>query len=137
MKRTSAFLSILALAGIVACACAGLKARENVLLPTMRQTWPSIKLLAQRGAGEFAEAPRVLLVLEIAEMSDLMEAPIDSNTITKLRQVDWPLLRVAADLGVSARETAAEIGPGVAVSLRERIVQFDAAYNEAVKVTLQ
>lgn len=112
--------TVAALAVLILTACAGVKARENVLMPAMSQAYStSIQPMVQRGA----ELPGVdSSAVEAADVA-MVEA-LDSGERERVAAVDWSLLRAAAEGDVSARLQAGEIGPGVAASLRGLLEEF-------------
>ena len=121
MKR---FPSLALLALLAASACAGVAARDEALLPAMRLAWPPIAELVERGTANRIDGAQVPVLAAAREMT----AALDSGDRERVAAVDWPILRFAAAEGIKRRIEAGEIGPGVAESLAERILQFDAAF---------
>ena len=99
-------------------ACAGQKARENVLTPAMLIVWPAIEVQALDGGATQAEVDAFELALKISNGASVA--------------VGWPTIKLAAGMSIDARLASGEIGVGVASSLRERLLKF----GEAV-LTLQ
>lgn len=117
-------LPLFALA-FVLLACAGIHARETVLMPTMSQAWSTViskhvELAATAMPEEEANV--------IREKNAAMQAALDSGDRYQVRGADWLALRVAATAGIASRVASGEIGPGVADSIRETLNQFDADF---------
>lgn len=125
--KTSFYISITALVALLVCACAGLKARENALLPAMQVAWPPIAQQVERGIQEDPSNAEHLR-LEAQEMADALQA----TSVDLLRDVDWPALQQSAVIGINARVSSQEITSGVAGSLLERVSQFNNAYVKAI-----
>ena len=107
MRTTRLLLPILLLAG----ACAGARAREDVLLPALRGEWPHVRALAVRGDAQIAPTA--------ARMDGALAAG-DRPTIAAV----WPPLEVAALAGVQVELDSAEIGDHGATIARETVHQF-------------
>ena len=112
------------LLGAVPAACAGIKARDHILLPAARQAWVGISSDVQRGV---ADSPKREQILAEADLATRLLAEGDR---AKLRTINWPLLRDAALRGIEVKLQAGEVGPGVAESLRLRIQKFDDAWRK-------
>lgn len=124
MNRPRIVSGILTALILLTASCAGIEARRNVLIPTMRIVWPSIKKYVQRGI-DASSTPAKALVLKAMERMALMlkgEAPASS--------VRWLLLKTVALLGIDAMLSSNEIGPGVAESLREGVRLFDESFRK-------
>ena len=129
--RLLALSSLFLLAG-----CAGLagdSARERALLPALRSAWPGVAADVQRGVNDGLDDGDLT-----AAASDALVASGDhlgaslSSTLEEAKTVtgaEWPVLHPWAARGVIDRVDDGEVGPGVAVSLNERILQFDAAID--------
>lgn len=110
------------LLGLILAACAGVKARETVLMPVMLQAWSTV--LAKHVESVAAtSAPEVATPLR--EKAEALRVALDSGDRYQALTVDWPTLRQAALAGVQLRVTANEIGPGVGLSIVETVNQFD------------
>jgi hypothetical protein len=110
-------------AALLLAGCAGLKAREHVLLPAMKMAWAGITNDVDAGLTELTvdEAARVR-----AEQSR-MTLFLDASDVDGILMVDWRLLRETAEKGILKRLRLGEVGPGVAKSLHERLVMFTRA----------
>ena len=114
----------LGLAAVVLLAsCAGIAAREHVLVPAMKMAWAGISSDIDVGLSlltvDAASAVRV--------QQKRMAAALDAGDIPGVLAVDWRLLREVAIVGIIQRVKRGEIGPGVVFSLRERVKVFTQA----------
>ncbi len=102
---------------LAAACCFGSRAREQALLPVLRDTWARVR--ADVEAGEPKPAAADVLALDAA---------LASGEVSEVRAVlpTWEKLSAGADAGYSVRG----IDSGVAASLRERLVQFKAGLVE-------
>ena len=107
-------------------ACAGLKAREHVLVPAMKMAWVGISSDIDVGLS--------LLTVDAATFVRVkqkrMAAALDAGDIPGVLMVDWSILRSTAEIGITLRLKRGEIGPGVAGSLHERIAVFTRALSK-------
>jgi hypothetical protein len=119
----TALLCLFALCVGVCAGCAGPAARDGIGIPTLQLTDDPIIESAQVGidAGDPALAP--LHSEQLAGFADAI-ASGDRERIRLEALPLWPAVREWAELGIDTEEQAGEIGPGVAVSLRERLEQF-------------
>jgi hypothetical protein len=120
-------LVVLALA---ASACAGAKAREHVLLPAVRMAWPAVQDDVLRGI-EDGIADGELTSMQVAELQSrtfhlgmTITASYDPDAFAV---AGWNTLEPWAHRGIQDRVDDHEIGPGVAESFRERVLNFSAA----------
>lgn len=106
--------------------CAGMKARENVLVPAMKMAWV--------GISSDIDASISLLTVDAASIvrskQKLMADVLDAGDIPRILMLDWRILHGAALIGIILRLKRGEIGPGVAASLRERLRMFTRALEE-------
>lgn len=96
-------------------ACAGTRAKQNILVPQLQATWPEIRFDIERAAPEDA-----LTIEEIDEA----EGYIMSGIRVQLRKIYWPDLEAAALSGIEEQLLSGELSEGVAVSLREQLSNF-------------
>jgi len=113
-------------ASLVVMACAGLKARAGALIPAMRLAWPGIASDVAVGATALPEPEASSVLAGSAEMSEALRAGARERVLA----VDWPSLRRTATGGIAIRLSRGEVGTGVALSLRNRVVEFDAAFRK-------
>jgi hypothetical protein len=116
---------------LLAGACTGITARDEVLLPAMSLGW-STTIAVQiehdvsdrlgLGAIDAAQAQAIL------NESDAMQAALDSGDHTQVIGVNWGMLRLSALGGVQHRRDADEIGWGTAISIVETVDQFNARW---------
>ena len=103
----------LVLCCLLLSACAGTKARENVLMPAMHEAYVRvIERHVERGGGDPGES------------ASLREA-LAAGDVVGVLALDWNALRIAALRGIEARLAGGEIGPGVAASIAETLAEFD------------
>lgn len=109
-------------------ACATDAARQNVLLPATRLAWDGISPDIDRGltaavaGGTLTQAQADSF---LAQKSTFIDA-LHSEEPPAL-QILWLPLKPWAEAGIEARMEAGEIGPRVALSLQERVTNFDDA----------
>lgn len=127
-RMNSVFLMGLLLIGAGCSGCAGLNARQKVLLPTMQVVWPNVRVTAERGVEALPPEGRT----EALATLDLFGAALTAGTEEGIAHVhpSWIQISAWADNGIDARVEAKEIGPGVALSLKERVRQFNDALAE-------
>jgi len=101
-------------------ACAGSTARKKALVPAVQSAWTGI---AKDASGH---DPTELATFDAAIKSGDIAA---LKTVTQL----WPGIQASALSGIDARVTAGEISEGVALSLRERIKNFNEAFLKVVR----
>lgn len=122
----------LGLAAIVMLAgCAGMKAREHVLLPAMKMAWVGISSDIDVGLATLTVDAAAQVRVEQSHMALFL----DAGDIDGILMVDWRRLRQTAEAGITLRVQRGEIGQGVARSLLERLVMFTRALLELEKRT--
>ena len=124
-------LFILGTAFVILCACVGTAARDNVLLPTMVVAYPGVAEAAAFGINAdetLSDEAKATLNEQVEFLGTLLR----EKNREELTTVDWPELMRYSLAAVAAWETEGRVGPGVADSLRERILKFDEAYRKAV-----
>lgn len=99
--------------------CAGQAARQNVLLPSMREAWSAIRV---RVLAEAALQDDSLVVQQEVEKAD---AALLLGDPSKLLAVNWPLIYNTSEGDIVRRLEAGRIGPGAAASLREEVRLFE------------
>lgn len=102
---------------LILVACAGAAAREEVLLPAMDMAWPTVRAQV---ADQLLHAPDVAATETLAAA----DQAIASGNAVAFAAVDWAAIDAAAEASIARRERAQDIGPDVAVLLRERLLQF-------------
>lgn len=109
MKRKALWL------GLLLAACAGVRARDEVLLPAMQLAWPAVREDADRGAAAASLDPAPIVAFGAA---------LEGGNRLVVAQQDWEAVRRLAIAGIQDRVQRAEITEGVAESLREQVRQF-------------
>lgn len=121
MKTLKTLAAMAAL--LLTLACAGVSARENVLMPAMSKAFATVVAPAvDRGATEAG--------VDLGDAVQVFQDALDSGDREQVRVLDWSGLRALALSGIQARVDAGEIGPGVARSLLETVNQFDARHSQ-------
>lgn len=111
--------SLLLLPLLLLFSCIGSGARETVTLPAMQQAWSGIRAQAVRTINaDSVTAQQNMLIVAAAD--DAMQ----TGQVTKILAVDWPTIYIAAETDIQRRLDAAEIGNGLAESLREELRLF-------------
>lgn len=110
MKRHLNRLYISAALALVACA--GITARQDVLLPAIAGAWPAVRAEAVLGDPQ---------VEPIAAQAD---TALQAGDKIRIGAVPWAQIQAAATAGIAAKVTAGAVTAGVAESLRERDRQF-------------
>jgi len=124
---------MLAVGLLVLAACAGVTARNEVLLPAMEVAWVGVKadveygidILVLQGDIEMANDARSAL----AEFDDVFM----TGDRERLPATQWPALADLAAQGIQMRVVIGEIGPGVAESKMERLRMFHDALVEVLR----
>lgn len=104
---------------LLAAACAGLAARDHVLLPALQDAWPSVAREIDAGHPDAATVA----------IKDQADGALKAGDKIRIGAVSWPILRTAAEAGVAEMVRAGTVSPGVAGSLRERDRQFFGGIN--------
>ena len=105
------------LRALLLSACAGTKARENVLVPAMQVAWPRIEAVAMLAATE-AEAP------VIARFG----AAVVSGDPMRIAALPFEPVRVLALQGIAARLADGTLGQFGAASYRESVRLFNESW---------
>ena len=113
---------------LLASACAGLQARENVLIPAMKTAFVGIEKNIGEGvvAAKLTHGEAQVVEAEVAKM----RIALDSGDPYTVKAADWQRLMPLATLGVTSRNLV----PSVERILLMRIEKFDRAYIELVRV---
>lgn len=112
---------------LLALACAGSRAREHALWPTIASTWPAVHEAVVVGLDGATPSPAAMAA--IAQV----EAAVQADDYRLLQDTDWPAVEPLARLGVQVRVDRGEVSEGVSVSLLERIDRFTEAMQELTK----
>lgn len=116
-RRAPLLFLLLAACLCLAAACTGNAARQTMTLPAMRTAWAAIKVEATREAT-FTQDANGLAAIEQAD------AAITAGTATAIAAAPWQSVDALAAADIQRRVDLAEIGPGVAESLREELRLF-------------
>ena len=113
---------------MLAAACAGIAARENVLMPALAVAWTDVVHgLVTLGIDANLQAGTIDPDQVITVMGDAsrMGAALESGDRTQLIGIGWPALHGMALDGIRERLSREEISTGVAMSFAETVSQFD------------
>lgn len=111
--------SLLLLPLLLLFSCIGSGARETVTLPAMQQAWGGIRAQAVRTIeANTTTAPQRMLLIAAADEA------MRTGQAVKILAVDWVTIYSAAETDIQRRVDAAEIGNGLAESLREELRLF-------------
>lgn len=120
-KRTSLWLTVAAAFAIAACA--GIQARERVLMPAMEKVWVNVQEDVNRGI--------VLLGREdLRPEVERMSAALKSGIPARLKEVDWHSLRLTAMSGIELRN---DLTDGVRAVLLRRLAKFHESYLKVIQ----
>ena len=104
--------------------CAGRTAREDSLWPAVCATWPTIRHEVVDGIRAKGESPESFAVLSTIDRAVLFG---DSTSVSG---VSWSTLLPFAKASIDARVQDGSISEGVAVSMRERLHQFNLSMRQ-------
>lgn len=127
MSRLSTILMPL----LLLAACVGGKARDHALIPPMQLAWPSVLRDVEEGVEQFGPDDDLRAAVQVAKLQ--MKQALEAKDRFKLAMVDWPLLKTFAEKGIEYRVQQGTIGPGVGLSLLERVRLFDEAYRKVIQ----
>lgn len=102
---------------MAAVACAGTRARENVLMPVMAQAFDTV---IRPNVEKATDVP----VVALDRMGEILSER-DVSLAVELLTLWTEQVRDAFIDGLNNRLSAGEIGPGVAASLLETAAEFD------------
>lgn len=111
---------------LLVASCAGVIARDNIMLPAMSIAYDNgiyDNIIA--GAEQESPATRVKLI----SLADRMGEALRSGDIAAVLRIDWPALQALAIVGIDIRRGLGSIGPGVAMSLQERVRLFHRSFQ--------
>ena len=120
-------------------ACAGVTARNEVLLPAMYAAYTDGEPYNGSGIyfdirrGISAKTRSALDQRELRLLADDMGDALKKGDVARVVRIDWSRLRALALIGIGARVAAGEIGEGVALSYVERVTLFSASFKLLLK----
>lgn len=127
-RRLPFLLAILASVTILAMftGCAGVKARDHVLMPIAAQVYGNVRADIDRGIADAVEDGDLTATeaATVTGMADSLGSILDSGDRSQLSTVSWTLLEPYAIRGVQDRIDDAEVSEGVATVMLQRIVNF-------------
>lgn len=115
----------------VAPSCVTSHTDPHALFPPLELAWPAVQEDVHIGIsdavtdGELTEVAAVMLRTEGAKLGDAIHA----KSVYGVRAVPWSTLVPYGERGIDAKLEAGEVGPGVADSLREQLVNFTEAVD--------
>lgn len=134
MNRTAKILALVATLFLVACA--GMQARENVLMPAMKIAWVNISKNVEQGITRSLATDDITQVEAAGLRSEIiaMDSALASGIPVKVADVNWHRLHQIAKVGIQGRYDDDEIGFAVKKILMQRLERFHEAYVTLLKV---
>lgn len=129
MTRRTLFL---ALSLVALVACIGPRAKGPALFPPAALAWPAVESDYQRGVADgVADGDLAALAAEdLLHKGEALGAALEVRSVEQLRLVPWATtMSPWATRGIADKLEDGEIGPGVADSLREQLVNFTETIN--------
>jgi len=122
---------------LILLACAGTAARNETLLPAIRNAWPGVQADATAGVHAAVTTAEITAEAAVAAHKSFADAGValEVGDVVAIASVPWVSITGFAERGITARVMSREVGPGVASSLRERLAQFRAALSKFTGVT--
>lgn len=130
MRRAFPILAFVALA-----ACAGSRARTDVLLPAMRMAWEtSIAATVDNGIGGSLSRGELTEVQAIGlrNHASSLASALKRGDKAGLAASDWPGLQPQAVASIARRREAGALGENAAALMLAEVVNFGDAYAKAV-----
>ena len=95
-------------------------------MPAAAQVWPAVKADTERGIMVAAEAEEISGDEAARQQGFVneLDTAFANKDLEALERVDWMELAPYAEKGIQDRVNSGEISEGVAVSFRQRILQF-------------
>ncbi len=124
------FTIVALLGALLASSCAGLTAREEILMPAMKVAWIAISKNVEQGIeyGLFSSEIDASEAAGIRSEIIAMDRALASGDPLRVADVNWHRLRRIAAQGIDWRRQQREIGYGVAYILNQRLGKFHEAY---------
>lgn len=119
-------IAVLSLLLFFAPSCLGPRSKTLALFPAAELAWPAVSEDLHRGVedgvadGDLVEGVAEKLLNEGDELAKALHA----KDIEGVRAVPWTSLQPWVTRGIEDKLSDGEIGPGVAVSLREQLSNF-------------
>jgi hypothetical protein len=114
----------LPLVALIAMACAGVKAREFVLLPNMQAAWATVEELALEGSPND----------RVSDLVNEFGRVLMAGDLELLEQQPITLIVATARIGITSLLNSGQIGPAGVESLTETVDLFLAAYMTLTEV---
>lgn len=122
--------TIALLGALLFSSCAGMTARQEILMPAMKVAWIAISKNVEQG---------IEAALSTADIDDVEAAGIRSEIIAmdsalasgdplRVADVNWHRLKRIAEQGIASRSSSGVIGWTVARILLDRLNKFHEAY---------
>ena len=115
---------------LLVASCAGLSAREEILMPAMKIAWIAISKNVEQGIEAALSTEDIDMNEAAGIRSEIiaMDSALASGNPMRVADVNWHRLRRIAEQGIEARRLEGEIGYGVARLLKSRLQKFHEAY---------
>ena len=129
MKLLSSLAVITAL--LISSACAGLTARQEILIPSMEIAWVNVSRDCERGIQLALDSEDITPVQAAGLRSEIiaMDSALQARDILKVADVNWHRLHQLALTAIEERD----IGYNVKKILKLRLTKFHEAYVTLVK----
>lgn len=116
---------LLAITMLVA-SCAGPHSKAITLFPAADTAWPAVEEDFNRGVEDGVSDGDISPVeaAELRSHAAKLEVALDARDVYGVRDVPWTSMQPWASRGIDDQLEDGEIGPGVASSLREQLVNF-------------
>lgn len=118
---------LLVLSLALLASCAGARARDHVLMPLARQSWPDVRTDVERGVGDALAASEFTIADADAAIDEAnwLEETLEAGQRLPLAGFDFEaLLGPLAERGIQAQLAAGEVGPNGAEVLRRHLDLF-------------
>lgn len=135
MKRSVGvlFLFLAAVVSVVLpnAGCLGNAARQNVGVPATVLASGGVENDARKGLDSLPPDQQAAAKSDVDAFFNAVHSK-DRDTIASEAWPRWPVVRGLAEVGIAAKQAEGSVGPGVASSLRERLVRFDEVLTKIV-----
>lgn len=130
MKFLTTIVAIVALSS-----CAGLSARQEILMPAMQIAWVNVAKDCERGIQFALDSSDITPVQAAVLRSEIiaMDSALAARDILRVADVNWHRLNQLARSGIGIRYDNDLIGYNVKAILLKRLDKFHEAYIALVK----
>lgn len=124
--RRQRFLFAALASVLLLAACAGVRARDDALLPIAKNVYQNVRTDISRGIADAVEDDDLTAgaAAHVEVLADRLGEILDSGNRSLLASFPWPTLEAYAVRGVQDMIDDGEVSEGVAIVLLQRIVNF-------------